>query len=82
MRFMKRIRAEKITGEFILLAGTWLILMLPAQADMVIVPAGKFMMGCSINDADCEKDEGSQGGTAVTVPEFSIDTTEQKYNAR
>ena len=34
------------------------------------------MMGCSINDADCEKDEGSQGGTAVTVPEFSIDKNE------
>ena len=45
-------------------------------ADMVTVPAGSFQMGCSANDKVCDKDEGSRNGTAVNVPEFSIDSHE------
>ena len=49
-----------------------------AQADegTVVIPAGAFNMGCSLNDTDCERDEGAQGGTEVDVPEFKIDTRE------
>ena len=63
-------------GLLILMTGFLLLLATPVQADMVVVPAGKFMMGCSENDSDCEKDEGPQGGAAVTVPEFKIDKNE------
>lgn len=63
-------------GLLMLMTGFLLLLASPVQADMVVVPAGKFMMGCSENDSDCEKDEGPQGGTAVTVPEFKIDKNE------
>ena len=63
-------------GPLMLMTGFLLLLASPVQADMVVVPAGKFMMGCSENDSECEKDEGPQGGTAVTVPEFKIDKNE------
>ncbi len=60
----------KIVVAFVIMS------MLPAMAEMATVPAGKFMMGCSVNDTDCEKDEGLQGGTSVMVPEFKIDKHE------
>jgi iron(II)-dependent oxidoreductase len=63
-------------GLLMLMTGFLLLLASPVQADMVVVAAGKFMMGCSENDSGCEKDEGPQGGTAVTVPEFKIDKNE------
>lgn len=44
--------------------------------NMVTIPAGPFPMGCSVNDPDCDKDEGAAGGTMVHVPEFRIDTHE------
>lgn len=64
------------THDLLILITGFLLLATPVQADMVVVPAGKFMMGCSVNDPDCEKDEGPQGGIAVTVPEFKIDENE------
>ena len=63
-------------GLLMTITGFLLLLASPVQAGMVVVPAGKFMMGCSANDPDCEKDEGPQGGIAVTVPEFKIDKNE------
>ncbi len=45
-------------------------------ANMVTIPTGPFQMGCSVNDPDCDKDEGPAGGTTVHVPEFKIDTHE------
>ena len=53
-------------------------LFLPASslAEMIRVPAGSYMMGCSVNDKDCEKDEGPAGGVEVTVAEFKIDKYE------
>jgi len=27
-----------------------------SSADRVLIPAGKFLMGCSINDSPCNKD--------------------------
>lgn len=44
--------------------------------DMASIPGGPFQMGCSVNDPDCDKDEGPAGGTRVDVPEFRIDTHE------
>ena len=44
--------------------------------ETVTVPAGPFPMGCSVNDSDCEKDEGPAGGTSVSVPAFRIDKYE------
>jgi len=76
MRALKGFLSADISHSLLLLAGLLLYLTIPAQADMVAVPAGKFMMGCSENDANCEKDEGPQGGTAVSVPEFKIDKKE------
>lgn len=53
---------------------------LTAAADtpqhMVKIPAGKFVMGCSLNDRDCEADEGKSGGVSVHVPAFYIDINE------
>ncbi|VAW91435.1 Sulfatase modifying factor 1 precursor (C-alpha-formyglycine- generating enzyme 1) [hydrothermal vent metagenome] len=46
------------------------------SAEVVLVPAGSFHMGCSINDAKCDVDEGSVGGTKVNVPAFKIDKNE------
>ncbi|VAW72353.1 Sulfatase modifying factor 1 precursor (C-alpha-formyglycine- generating enzyme 1) [hydrothermal vent metagenome] len=46
------------------------------SAERISVPAGSFQMGCSTQDADCEKDEGPKGGVVVTVPTFSIDKYE------
>lgn len=63
-------------GLLMLLTSFLLLLVSPVQADMVVVPAGEYMMGCSVDDPDCEKDEGPQGGIAVTVPEFKIDKNE------
>lgn len=45
-------------------------------ADKVDVPAGDFMMGCSVGDDACDRDEGPQGGVKVAVPAFSIDRNE------
>ncbi|WP_299792850.1 formylglycine-generating enzyme family protein [uncultured Shewanella sp.] len=43
---------------------------------VIFVPESSFQMGCSLNDADCESDEGKPGGVAVFVPAFYIDTHE------
>ena len=47
-----------------------------SASDMVTIPAGPFQMGCSVNDPDCDRDEGPPGGVTVDVPEFQIDTHE------
>ena len=47
-----------------------------ALAERVKIPAGEFAMGCSINDTQCENDEGPAGGTKVNVPEFYLDINE------
>lgn len=47
-----------------------------AAVDAVTIPAGEFKMGCSINDSDCENDEGPEGGVPVNVPVFKIDRHE------
>ena len=44
--------------------------------DRVQVPASPFQMGCSLDDPDCEQDEGPAGGTTVEVPAFAIDMRE------
>lgn len=46
------------------------------SADRVVISAGEFQMGCSINDNDCDKDEGPQGGIAVMVKKFMLDKHE------
>ena len=45
-------------------------------SDMVTIPKGPFLMGCSVDDPSCDADEGPRGGTEVQVPEFQIDTHE------
>lgn len=45
-------------------------------ADRVLIEAGSFQMGCSVNDGACEDDEGKPGGTKVAVPAFYIDSRE------
>jgi iron(II)-dependent oxidoreductase len=42
----------------------------------VVVPGGRFLMGCSTDDRDCRTDEGPVGGTAVMVNAFWIDPYE------
>jgi len=76
MKFIKKFQAKIRVGFIQLVTGFWLTLAVPVHADMIVVPAGKFMMGCSLNDSDCEKNEGPQGGTSVLVPEFKIDENE------
>lgn len=44
--------------------------------ETLTVPAGPFAMGCSVNDPDCEKDEGPAGGTTIAVPAFKMDKYE------
>ncbi len=46
------------------------------SAERVTIPSGSFQMGCSINDNDCDVDEGPKGGIAVMVKEFMIDKHE------
>jgi len=46
------------------------------SAERVKIPEGEFLMGCSINDPNCDKDEGPVGGTKVFVPLFYIDKHE------
>jgi sulfatase modifying factor 1 len=76
MSCIKNIQALSAPVKQLLIAGILFCLAIPVYADMVVVPAGQFMMGCSANDPDCEKDEGPQGGTVVDVTEFSIDRNE------
>ncbi len=45
-------------------------------AERVVIPEGHFQMGCSVGDADCERDEGAVGGISVFVPEFQLDRYE------
>jgi formylglycine-generating enzyme len=47
-----------------------------AYAERVKIPSGEFAMGCSVNDGQCEKDEGQPGGITVSVPEFFLDSHE------
>lgn len=47
-----------------------------AASEQVRIPAGYFMMGCSLEDELCDEDEGPQGGVKVYVEAFSIDVHE------
>lgn len=49
---------------------------LSANSKTVTIPAGSFMMGCSVGDAACENDEGPAGGMKVHVPAFKIERHE------
>lgn len=44
--------------------------------ERIKIPKGKFLMGCSLHDLTCDKDEGPRGGTPVLVPLFYIDKYE------
>ncbi|GAB2197536.1 formylglycine-generating enzyme family protein [Sessilibacter sp. MAH4] len=60
-------------------AGILVIAMASAVAqaqERVLIKAGAFQMGCSINDTHCEQDEGEAGGVRVEVPSFYIDQYE------
>ena len=56
----------------------WIVLfsvVTPTSAsDMVIVPGGSFMMGCSTGDSQCEQDE--KPAVKVTIPAFLLDAKE------
>jgi iron(II)-dependent oxidoreductase len=55
-----------------------------AYAERVKIPAGEFAMGCSINDDQCENDEGKPGGEKINVTAFYLDSHEvtvQEYSA-
>ena len=43
-----------------------------AQQKPLLIPAGKFVMGCSQGDEICDQDEGPKGGIEVFVPSFYI----------
>jgi sulfatase modifying factor 1 len=45
-------------------------------AARVRIPAGSSQMGCSVNDPDCEEDEGAPRGVKVRVAAFGIDRHE------
>ncbi len=47
-----------------------------SSADVVKIPESQFLMGCSLKDPSCDKDEGPAGGTRVFVPLFYIDKFE------
>ena len=51
-RFYKN-QSLSTPGLLMPLTAFLLLLASPVQADMVVVPAGEFMMGCSVNDPDC-----------------------------
>jgi formylglycine-generating enzyme len=59
------------------LFGLWcfLVVGLAQSADMVRIPAGPFLMGCT-QSIECEADEGPPGGMRVFVPSFAIDPYE------
>lgn len=55
-----------------------------AVPERVLIDGGVFQMGCSVDDTDCENDEGNQGGVTVNVPAFQLDINEvsvAEYNA-
>lgn len=61
----------------LLLTITFLLFSLGASStERILIPSGKFLMGCSANDNTCDKDEGSAKGTKVSVPAFYIDKYE------
>ena len=47
-----------------------------AYGERVKIPAGEFTMGCSVNDDQCENDEGKAGGVKISVPGFYLDSHE------
>lgn len=47
-----------------------------AFAERIKIPSGSFAMGCSLQDDQCEKDEGAAGGTKISVPTFYLDVHE------
>ncbi|MCK5387517.1 MAG: formylglycine-generating enzyme family protein [Gammaproteobacteria bacterium] len=46
------------------------------SVERIKIPKGEFLMGCSLQDPACDKDEGPTGGTPVSVPLFYIDKYE------
>lgn len=52
------------------------IVVQPALAERVLLPAGEFRMGCSTGDGDCGEDEGPPGGITVVIPAFQLDRNE------
>ena len=47
-----------------------------SQQKQILIPAGKFLMGCSQHDPECDADEGVIGGSQVYVAAFKIDRHE------
>ena len=62
--------------RYLLGLGCCLYLGLAPCAEMVHIPAGKFLMGCTQPASECESDEGPPGGMPVFVPAFNIDPYE------
>ena len=61
--------------KFLYLCGLMFVAAAPA-AEMVLIPAGAFLMGCTQQTHNCERDEGKPGGMRVNAPAFYIDPYE------
>ncbi len=62
-------RYDLLLFSFILMAPTF-------AAEMVLIPAGQFLMGCTQQTRGCERNEGKPGGKKVYVSAFYIDPYE------
>lgn len=71
-----------LTGTVVWLVSSWVIVMsghassATPPAGQVLIPAGAYQVGCSVNDDLCDIDEGAEGGVTVNVPAFFIDIAE------